>query len=457
MRNFICISARRMWCFSAFFLLLGFFAQGASAEEYYWFIAGKPSVHYSSAPSACQSYQSSGTNASLGEKISDGQYYCRLVRVSDGMVDDRTVIASRGGDACSPDLIYNPDTTKCEKPPSACEQKAGQTTSWTLLRPDLNGLGPIEHACMDNCRIALGTSSCIPAYEGATSGVCTGLGQYTGSDCQPSDSPTGGTPPTDPNPPKEPEEPEEPPPTCGPGFSWSGTTCVKDPPKVCDPSTGEVCPPKDPEDPENPDNPGGDGDGDGDGGDGDGDGEGDGDGDGDGSGTCDPKTDPKKCETTPPPTACDPAKDPNKCGQSSVGGEACDATVTCTGDAIQCAVLRQQKKQTCADETFRKVDEKAVNDLRNAVAASQTDESFQPMKATAENTFDLSNMIDTSSRFSKSCPTVPDWSVPWLNGQNITVKLSFISDFCQYLIWMGYLIVAFGMRRAAEIIAGGMN
>lgn len=467
MGNFKCISARMTWRFILCLSLSLFFVQGVSAAEYYWFLQGDRNTRAYYPESLCQYMQKKYHPSSdvywrirVDPSNPDTQRFC----------DAYTTYATVGNwqiarDVCPSGYTVNKTTGQCEapSPPSKCEQLAGQNVTWTLILPDLNGLGAREHACMDGCRIALGTSSCEPAYEGSTTGVCIGNGQYTGAECQSSDSPTGGTPPKDPNPPKDPDEP-----TCGEGYSWSGTTCVKDPPKECDPSTGEVCPPKDPDNPGD----GGDGDGDGDGGnggggsgdgggDGSGDGDGTGSGDGDGgngSGTCDPKKDPK---CTPKPGdgegQCDPAKDPNKCGQSTVAGEACDASVSCTGDAVQCAILRQQKAQRCADEEWRKVDEKAVTDLQNAIASNQSGDSFKPIVATAENTFSLDGVIDTSSRFSKACPTIPDWSVPWLDGKNLTVKLSFLSDFCNFLTYMGYLLVAFAMRRAAEIISGGMN
>lgn len=234
-------------------------------------------------------------------------------------------------------------------------------------------------------------------------------------------------------------------------MSWSGTTCV----------------------------PTGGGDGDGDGGDGDGDGgndgggnsgggndgggDGDGDGDGDGNGEGDGDGDGNGGSGNgngdgEGEGACDPKTDPNKCGESSVGGEDCEAKESCSGDAIQCAIFRQQKAQRCADEEFRKVDQKAISDLRSTLDSEFSGQQYQPLEATSANTFDLSGMIDTSSRFSKSCPAVADFSIPWLDGRTRTVSLSdVVSDLCTLLTFMGYFVVAFAMRRAAEIIALGMN
>ena len=149
---------------------------------------------------------------------------------------------------------------------------------------------------------------------------------------------------------------------------------------------------------------------------------------------------------------------PIKCGQSSVSGEACDVSVNCSGDAVQCAILRKQKEQTCADEDFREVTPDKVSQLKSNLDAEFSGDSYQPLVADASNTFDFANTIDTSSRFSKSCPVVPDISAPWFEGQTLTIEFSdMISQFCDFLIWFGYLLVAFAMRAAAQIIADGMN
>ncbi|HCJ4961119.1 TPA: permease, partial [Pseudomonas aeruginosa] len=115
-------------------------------------------------------------------------------------------------------------------------------------------------------------------------------------------------------------------PGCPPGWSWSGTTCVKAP--------------TDPTDPTDPTTPGGDGDGGGDGngggnnnggtgnggdgsGGGDGNGGGDGSGDGDGSGTGGDGN-----------GTCDPAKENCSTGPEGPGGELKEPTPGTWDDAI---------------------------------------------------------------------------------------------------------------------------
>jgi hypothetical protein len=163
-------------------------------------------------------------------------------------------------------------------------------------------------------------------------------------------------------------------------------------------------------------------------------------------------------------TGCNPEKPSDSSGEgederpeSSVVAGACDASVQCTGDALACELIRQQKAQRCADEDFRTVTPAKVQELKDGLQGEFSGEEYQPLTATAENTFDLGNMVDTSRRFSSSCPAVQDINVPYM-GSSISIGASqWISMLCPYLAWFGYFIVAFAMRRGAEIVAQGMS
>ncbi|MGZ0843280.1 hypothetical protein ACXKGW_29585, partial [Klebsiella pneumoniae subsp. pneumoniae] len=95
---------------------------------------------------------------------------------------------------------------------------------------------------------------------------------------------------------------------------------------------------------------------------------------------------------------------PNKCGSgSSISGDGdCKVAIQCNGDAIQCAIVRQEKAARCADEEFRTVDDKKIQDLKNTLAGEFSGPEYEPIKATGENTHDLSKLLDTSGRFSKA-------------------------------------------------------
>lgn len=166
-----------------------------------------------------------------------------------------------------------------------------------------------------------------------------------------------------------------------------------------------------------------------------------------------------KCTTDedPKPGTDPDAEEEGEDDKSSVsGGAVCDSPPVCDGDAIQCAILRQQFTQRCADEKFREVTPENTNALKTDLDAAFSGEQFQPITATAENTFSLEGMIDTSSRFSSSCPVIPSVSYKWVDGSSQSFDPNF-PGLCEYLRWMGFLLVAFAMRSAAEIIAGGLK
>ncbi|MDQ7984072.1 hypothetical protein QYS36_03860 [Pseudomonas sp. G34] len=264
------------------------------AEDYQWTTGGYAPSRASSASASCTIFANWYPNATSPSvrNIGDGDLRCVIVNGINWREEFYTI--SRSGDSCpEPGSVLNAQAGECSPPPNACEPLAGQRFSFFANVPNGGSSLPGEYICNQGCRAAW-SGECGTNDQGVS--ACWGLATYNGQVCESGDTPSGiGTPPKDPSEPTdpttptdptEPTDPTDPPPTCGPGYSWSGTTCVKDPPKVCDPSTGEVCPPTDPTgptnptDPTDPNNPG-------DGGDGDGSGDGDGEpgtpgGDGDG-------------------------------------------------------------------------------------------------------------------------------------------------------------------------------
>ncbi|MFS2161109.1 hypothetical protein ACCD10_27805 [Pseudomonas sp. Pseusp122] len=108
----------------------------------------------------------------------------------------------------------------------------------------------------------------------------------------------------------------------------------------------------------------------------------------------------------------------------------------------------------CADKDFRDLSDKKVKDAKSTLDAQFAADDYQPIKATADSTFDLSNIINTSSTFGGSCPVLQTVSVPWFSG-----SVSFnpnVNGLCTFLTFMGYIMVAFAMRKAAEIVADGV-
>ncbi|MEN1619306.1 attachment protein [Pseudomonas aeruginosa] len=418
-------------------------------------------------------FQSQGSGYSFTfnylRRNSDVEFSCSLKRLDQGeFVGEVGASIGRYGDTCPTGTEYDAAVGECKSPPKECEvgtPNLFRSSNYPIIV--INGKNTVPSSppsgCLSGCAYEADSSrptSCYRTPGSTTEGFCNYTLKSNGQNCSADSGNLGGTGPSlsEPNQPPVTDPPSDPnDPGCPKGYSWSGTTCVKTP--------------TDPTDPTDPKDPGGDGGGTGggdgggtggggdggtgggDGGTGGGDGNGGtGGGDGDGGGTGgggDGGGDGQ----------CDPAKDPNKCGSgSSISGDGdCKVAIQCNGDAIQCAIVRQEKAARCADEEFRTVDDKKIQDLKNTLAGEFSGPEYEPIKATGENTHDLSKLIDTSGRFSKACPVIPDVSFPWF-GSTQTVSLSSVSsDLCTYLQWFGYLLVAFAMRAAAEIIARGLN
>ncbi|EPK9382278.1 attachment protein [Pseudomonas aeruginosa] len=456
-----------------------FFARGVNAVQFYWVVASPSAVaggSYSSPSSACAvvfDYYKPTTNwikSVEPVRRNDTVFDCfaRGTNASGSAQSGNIGVISRRGESCQPGAEYDSAAGVCKEPPKECEigvPNLFRSSNYPIIV--INGKNTVPSSppsgCLSGCAYEADSSrptSCYRTPGSTTEGFCNYTLKSNGQNCSADSGNLGGTGPSlsEPNQPPVTDPPSDPnDPGCPKGYSWSGTTCVKTP-----------------TDPTDPTDPGGDGGGTGggdggdgggtggggdggtgggDGGTGGGDGNGGtGGGDGDGGGTGgggDGGGDGQ----------CDPAKDPNKCGSgSSISGDGdCKVAIQCNGDAIQCAIVRQEKLARCADEEFRTVDEKKIQDLKNTLAGEFSGPEYEPIKATGENTHDLSKLLDTSGRFSKACPVIPDVSFPWF-GSTQTVSLSSVSsDLCTYLQWFGYLLVAFAMRAAAEIIARGLN
>ncbi|OCX15690.1 hypothetical protein BBI09_17345 [Stutzerimonas xanthomarina] len=120
---------------------------------------------------------------------------------------------------------------------------------------------------------------------------------------------------------------------------------------------------------------------------------------------------------------------------------------------MQCAILRQTHTQRCADEKFQEVD---AEELVAGVSGDMAGEGFQPFGEGERGTFDLAGMIDTSSTIGGSCPALPPITFT-IKGVTKSVEFGTVmAEICKYASWFSFLMVAFAMRRAAEIVAGGM-
>ncbi|WP_415911252.1 attachment protein [Pseudomonas aeruginosa] len=297
----------------------------ASAEIYRWKIdiGGRPTAFFPSYAEACKFYFDtwSPEYRKTMERANSAWVQC-IVHIG---VNSYSADAVLVGDSCPPEQELDPADGACKPPPEECKEgelfpaKGPDSPVVTSGGRNYVGDGGAPTACYQSCEYGGNPSpaSCYLVKGSTTTGFCNyilkGTGQSCGADSY-TFSQTGDSlnPPDTPN--TDPSDPNDP--GCPPGWSWSGTTCVKSP--------------TDPTDPTDPTTPGGDGDGDGNGGGnnngggndggtgnggdgsggGDGNGGGDGSGDGDGSGTGGDGN-----------GTCDPAKENCSTGPEGPGGE----------------------------------------------------------------------------------------------------------------------------------------
>ncbi|HIE5249366.1 TPA: attachment protein [Pseudomonas aeruginosa] len=317
----------------------------ANADFYQWQISipGEPTAFFPSYTAACQ-YYFDNTSANWLKEINKLSYKEVQCSVSGtGGITWQTKTAILTGDSCPPEQELDPADGACKPPPEECKEgelfpaKGPDSPVVTSGGRNYVGDGGAPTACYQSCQYGGSPSpaSCYLVKGSTTTGFCNyilkGTGQSCGADSY-TFAQTGDSlnPPDTPN--TDPSDPNDP--GCPPGWSWSGTTCVKTP--------------TDPTNPTDPNTPGGDGDGgDGNGngggdnngggndggtgnggdgsggGDGNGGGDGSGDGDGDGSGTGGDGN-----------GTCDPAKENCSTGPEGPGGELKEPTPGTWDDAI---------------------------------------------------------------------------------------------------------------------------
>ncbi|HGT4081346.1 TPA: attachment protein [Pseudomonas aeruginosa] len=312
----------------------------ASAELYQWKITfgARPYAFFPSYAAACQSYFDtwSPEYRKTMNRVNDRWVQC-IVHIG---VNSYSTDAVLTGDSCPSEQELDPADGACKPPLEECKEgelfpaKGPDSPVVTSGGRNYVGDGGAPSACYQSCEYGGNPSpaSCYLVKGSTTTGFCNyilkGTGQSCGADSY-TFAQTGDSlnPPDTPN--TDPSDPNDP--GCPPGWSWSGTTCVKTP--------------TDPTDPTDPTTPGGDGDGGGDGnsggdnngggndggtgnggdgsGGGDGNGGGDGSGDGDGSGTGGDGN-----------GTCDPAKENCSTGPEGPGGELKEPTPGTWDDAI---------------------------------------------------------------------------------------------------------------------------
>lgn len=374
------------------------------AEDYYWNERYTEYPKSSSPSDACNvsvSQRNSPTAPyiySFGSisRVSSTEFKCVIKRVwaNNGTPSsNQTVSVTRKGTNCPSLTVFNPLTGVCDPPPQDCTDTQG--TTLTHLSP--NGITrpsadqPFPQAPRIPTQLTMCSDSCRYAYHNDGSTVrcgslkngdpliefCVFDYKGTGETCSGDPSQNLGNIP--PVPPTDPNDPTDPANNCGKGHVWSGTTCVP----VLDPTDPCVINPAGPGCSDTG-NPGGGDPGGGDPGGGD-------------PGGGDP------CVANPSGPGCpgngtDPGGGDPGDGDSDdvLDGLTCDVPLQCTGDAVQCAILNEQKRQNCSMEY--------TDEIQKRIAADVAGDRYKLQ----EQTVDLAGLFNegiTAGRWlPSSCP-----------------------------------------------------
>lgn len=159
--------------------------------------------------------------------------------------------------------------------------------------------------------------------------------------------------------------------------------------------------------------------------------------------TADTKTEPKEDFCTENPQAA-------VCKNSTFGGS-CSAAFTCDGDAIQCAMAKDQLQRNCqaldADTD--------ANSVTNQALSGADKLNTGEMRAEAKANPVQVGSFNTSGRgWSRSCPADPVIAIPWARGNNTQFTIPF-SRACGSLALLANAAVAITLLGSLAWVVGG--
>lgn len=157
-------------------------------------------------------------------------------------------------------------------------------------------------------------------------------------------------------------------------------------------------------------------------------------GKGDATTNCDPSTDPKACEGT----------------STDGGGKKCDAPIQCDGDAVMCAILQQQHKDTCELMKDPTEEEKAKFDQQKTAEFGKVDALQSELDQKASGLFSNFQATASGTQYGGRCLT--DKQVD-IMGHSFTFPFS---QACPYLYLLRYALVAMAYLTAARIVSRGI-
>lgn len=131
-----------------------------------------------------------------------------------------------------------------------------------------------------------------------------------------------------------------------------------------------------------------------------------------------------------------------QCGESeSSFGGTCSSSFTCRGDAVQCAMAREQHRRNC-----QLIEDKSAPTARLGETAANGEARPEGHPGNSPSDVNVSfGSIDQTNPYTASC--LADFSIS-LGGRSVTIPLS---QSCDVLRFMGYIAVAFSLIAAARI------
>lgn len=233
-------------------VLLVLCSWSAYAEPYYWQLNGPTAPDRFTSPSAaCEvglgmykaQYPAVEMVIDSREMRGSTNYVCTVFRYFNGnrIEPNFTISVMRKGTGCAEGSTYNAQTGVCETPP---ENNCIKGLTDLFSSPPSNifvsgGRNFVNSSpptgCKNGCQYLPTTSKTTSCYRYPGSdnqGFCNYVLMTDGSACAADSGNPGMTGPSlNDTPPTNPDEPPSDPndPGCPPGYSWSGTTCVKTP------------------------------------------------------------------------------------------------------------------------------------------------------------------------------------------------------------------------------------
>lgn len=133
-------------------------------------------------------------------------------------------------------------------------------------------------------------------------------------------------------------------------------------------------------------------------------------------------------------------------GGTVTGGLDCNASPSCSGDAVQCAIVRQSWETRCAAQRTADVTQSLKDQLTQP---GPTDDGETPEVWAEADGADMVSMLDDAGfGWSRSCPQLPTVSIM---GRSISADPT--GDACDFLQLLANLILMAGFAHAGYIVA----